>query len=77
MARKVTGEGEEVGDGRAEGLSRIGDRGQAAVSLTPDVDGMHVYIFGSLQLEGLYVGDFLKASYSKDFIFCTLPITTF
>ena len=38
MARKVTGEGEEVGDGRAEGLSRIGDRGQAAVSLMPDTD---------------------------------------
>ena len=57
MARKVTGEGEEVGDGRAEGLSRIGDRGQAAVSLTPDVDGMHVCIFGSLQLEGSFIGD--------------------
>ena len=77
MARRVTGEGEEVGDGRAEGLSTIGDRGQAAVSLTPDVDGMHVCIFGSLQLEGLYIGDLLKASYSRDFIFCTLPITTF
>ena len=32
-------EGEEVGDGRAEGLSAIGDGGQAAISLTPDVDG--------------------------------------
>ena len=32
-------EGEEMGDGRAEGSSAIGDRGQAAVSLTPDVDG--------------------------------------
>ena len=28
-----------MGDGRAEGSSAIGDRGQAAVSLTPDVDG--------------------------------------
>ena len=28
-----------MGDGRAEGLSAIGDRGQAAISLTPDVDG--------------------------------------
>ena len=28
-----------MGDGRAEGLSAIGDGGQAAISLTPDVDG--------------------------------------
>ena len=28
-----------VGDGGAEGSSAIGDGGQAAVSLTPDVDG--------------------------------------
>ena len=28
-----------MGDGRAEGSSAIGDGGQAAVSLTPDVDG--------------------------------------
>ena len=28
-----------MGDGRAEGLSAIGDRGQGAISLTPDVDG--------------------------------------
>ena len=27
-----------MGDGRAEGLSAIGDRGQAAVSLMPDID---------------------------------------
>ena len=27
-----------MGDGRAEGSSAIGDRGQAAISLTPDVD---------------------------------------
>ena len=59
MARKVTGEGEEVGDGRAEGLSRIGDRGQAAVSLTPDVDETHIRIFESSKLAGLYVGDLL------------------
>ena len=31
-------EGEEVGDGRAEGSSAIGDGGQAAMSLTPDID---------------------------------------
>ena len=35
----LTGGGEEVGDGRAEGSSAIGDGGQAAISLTPDVDG--------------------------------------
>ena len=28
-----------MGDGRAEGSSAIGDGGQAAVALTPDVDG--------------------------------------
>ena len=28
-----------MGDGRAEGLSAIGDEGQAAISLMPDVDG--------------------------------------
>ena len=28
-----------MGDGRAEGSPAIGDRGQAASSLTPDVDG--------------------------------------
>ena len=32
-------EGEEVGDGRAEGSSAIGDGGQPAASLIPDVDG--------------------------------------
>ena len=32
-------EGERAGDGRAEGSSAIGDGGQAAVSLVPDVDG--------------------------------------
>ena len=35
-------EGEEVRDGRAEGSSATGDGGQAAVSLTSDVDGTHV-----------------------------------
>ena len=28
-----------MGDGRAEGSSAIGDGGQDAISLTPDVDG--------------------------------------
>ena len=32
-------EGEEVGDGTAEGSSAIGDGGQAAISLMPDADG--------------------------------------
>ena len=29
-----------MGDGRAEGSSAIGDGGQAAISLRPDVDGL-------------------------------------
>ena len=48
-----------MGDGRAEGWSAIGDGGQAAISLMPDIDGTHVGIFESLQLEGSYVGDLL------------------
>ena len=48
-----------MGDGRAEGLSAVGDGGQGAISLTPDVDGMHVHIFESSQLKGSYVGDLL------------------
>ena len=54
--------GEEVGDGRAEGSSAIGDGGQAAISLTPDVDGTHVHILESSQLEGSYVGDLMYSS---------------
>ena len=52
-------EGEEAGDGRAEVSSAIGDGGPAAVSLTPDTDGIHVHIFESSQLEGLYAGNLL------------------
>ena len=54
--------GEEGGDGAAEGSSARGDGGQAARSLTPDVDGsllehkLHVCIFESSKLEGSYVG---------------------
>ena len=48
-----------MGDCRAEGSSAKGDKGQAAVSLMPDVDGMHVCIFESSQLEDLYVGELL------------------
>ena len=32
-------EGEKEGDGRAKGLSAVGDGGQAVMSLMPDVDG--------------------------------------
>ena len=48
-----------MGDGRAEGLSVIGDAGQAAIPLTPDVDGMHTCIFESSHLEGSCVGNLL------------------
>ena len=41
-----------MGDGRAEAWSAIGGRGQAAMSLMPDVDGTHVHVFESFQLEG-------------------------
>ena len=33
------------------------------LSLTPDVDGMHVHIFESSQLEGSYVGDLLYMNF--------------
>ena len=42
-------EGEEVGDGRVEGSSAIGaigDRGRAAISLMPDIGGLHVCCSG-------------------------------
>ena len=48
-----------MGDDRAERSSARGEGGQDAVSLTPDVDGKHVRIFESLQLEGWCVGDLL------------------
>ena len=35
----LTGGGRAVGDGRAEGSSAIGDGGQTAIALTPDIDG--------------------------------------
>ena len=53
-----------MGDGRAAGSSAIGDGGQAAISLTPDVDGAHVHIFESSQLEGSYVADLLCILFS-------------
>ena len=43
-------------DDGAEGPSAVGDGGQAAMSLMPDIDGTHVHIFASLQLESSYGG---------------------
>ena len=45
---------EEVGDGRPEGSSTIGDGGKAVISLKPNVDETHVHIFESSQLESSY-----------------------
>ena len=53
-----------MGDGKAEGWSAIGGGGQAVIPLTPDIDGMHVRIFESSQLEGsIYVGDLLYLTF--------------
>ena len=54
-----------MGDGRAEGSSAIGDGGQAATSLTPDIDGTGpgslldsiVHILKVHNLKVRYVGD--------------------
>ena len=46
-------------EGRAEGLPAIRDRGQTAISFTPEADGTQVPIFESSQLENSYVGDLL------------------
>ena len=49
QARRVTyGEGEDVGDGRAEGWSATGGRGPAAISLTPDVHNLKICYVGEL-----------------------------
>ena len=48
-----------MGNGRAERSSAIGDGGQAARSFMSEVDGKHVHIFESSQLEGSYVGNLL------------------
>ena len=48
-----------MGDGRAEGSSATGDGRQAVISLMPDIDGTHIRIFESSQLEGSYEGDLL------------------
>ena len=52
-------EGEDVRDDGAEGPSAVGDGGQAAMSLMPDIDGSHMPIFESPQHEASYVGDLL------------------
>ena len=65
-------EGEEVGDGRAEILSAIRDGGKAAISLMPDVDGTHIHIFESLQLEGLYVRELLYLKLNNYFVLNTM-----
>ena len=48
-----------MGGGRAEGSSAIGDGGKAAISLIADVDGTHICVSESSQLEGSYVVDLL------------------
>ena len=48
-----------MGDGRAEGLSVKEDGRQVAISLTPGIDGRHIRILESSQLEGSYIGDLL------------------
>ena len=55
-------------EGRGEGSSSLGDGGRPAV--IPDIDRMHVCIFESSQLDGLYVGDLLYPYY----IHCYIPL---
>ena len=59
-----------MGDGRAEGSSAIGEGGQAAISLMPDVGGTHIYIFQSSKPEGSYVEDFLYDEWWQDMGLC-------
>ena len=40
-----------MGDRRAEGSSAIGDGGQAAIILIPDVAGRHIHIFESSEFK--------------------------
>ena len=46
-----------MGDAGTGTSSAIRVRGQTAISLMPDFDGMHIHVFESLQLEGSHVGD--------------------
>ena len=64
-----------MGDGRAEGSSTIGDGGQAAVSLMPDVDVMHVHMFESFQLEDFHVGDLLYKVQRSTYSMCPSLLT--
>ena len=57
-----------MGDGRAEGSSIRGDRGQAAISLMPDISAMHNCLFESSQLEGFYVEDSLYLENRVNFL---------
>ena len=63
---------EELGDGRAEESSAIGDGEQAALLVMPDINGISVHVFESLQLEDLYVGDLLYIN--RNLIIRTEPI---
>ena len=45
-----------MGDGGTEGLSVIGDGGQASMSLLPDFAGTQVRIFESSKFKCLYIG---------------------
>ena len=50
-----------------EDCQHRGDRGQGAISLTPDVDSTHLPIFESSELEGSYVGDLLYQAFWEGF----------
>ena len=52
-----------MGDGKAEGSSAIGDGGQAAVSLMPDIDGT-----GSDSLLGSILSSLLKKQSSDAWV---------
>ena len=44
-----------MGDGRAEGLSAMGDGGQAAISLMPEAEVFHSHTFAPLKVRNLKV----------------------
>ena len=51
-------------------MSTIGDGGQDAVSLMPDVGGMHVHMFESSQLEDSHVRDLLYKVQCSTYCMC-------
>ena len=65
---------EEVGDGRPEGSSTIGDGGKAVISLMPDTDGMRVCVFESLQLANSCLRGLLYINYICFLYFSTVFI---